>query len=110
MIGLAACGGGAGSGSPAPASAPAPAGPTVDVKVVDKAFQPTEVTIAAGTTVVWTNAGQLAHTVTATDGSFKTDGNLNSGQVFEHTFDAPGTFTYLCAIHAEMQGTVVVTP
>jgi plastocyanin len=108
----AGCGGGAQSPGPssAPVSSPAQAGQTVEAAIVDTAFQPAELTIAAGTTVVWTNTGQLPHTVTASDGSFKSEGNLSSGDVYEHTFDTAGTFAYICAIHASMKGTVVVTP
>lgn len=95
--------------SPAAASG-APSGPTVDARIVDRAFDPAELTITVGTTVVWTNTGRLPHTVTASDGSFKSDATMQSGDVYRHTFDTPGTYAYVCLIHASMRGTVVVTP
>lgn len=35
------------------------------VSIVDFAFEPAELTIPVGTTVVWTNEGDQSHTVTA---------------------------------------------
>jgi hypothetical protein len=58
--------------------------------------------------VTWTNAGSRQHTVTADDGSFDS-GRLDPGEQFSQTFDQPGTFTYFCGFHPEMQGSVVVT-
>jgi plastocyanin len=79
-----------------------------DVQVVDFEFQPANLTIPAGATVTWTNAGQRTHTVSADDGSFDS-GRLDPGETFSHTFSEPGTFTYHCGFHPEMQGTITVT-
>src|SRR5215207_5859665 len=78
------------------------------VQVVDFAFEPGMLTVPAGATVTWTNAGSRTHTVTADDGSFDS-GRLDPGEQFSQTFDQPGTFTYFCGFHPEMQGSVVVT-
>jgi plastocyanin len=78
------------------------------VQVVDFAFEPGTLTVPAGATVTWTNAGSRPHTVTADDGSFDS-GRLDPGEQFSQTFDQPGTFTYFCGFHPEMQGSVVVT-
>jgi plastocyanin len=80
----------------------------VAVQVVDFAFEPGTLTVPAGTTVTWTNAGSRPHTVTADDGSFDS-GRLDPGEQFSQTFDQPGTFTYFCGFHPEMLGSVVVT-
>lgn len=113
VLSVAACGGGTAPASPAPATpaaaTPAP-GATVAATIVDFAFNPPELTVAPGTTVVWTNSGKAPHTVTASDGSFKSDGTLASGATFTHTFDAAGTFAYTCLVHASMKATVVVAP
>src|SRR5829696_3010749 len=79
-----------------------------DVSVVDFAFEPGTITVPVGATVTWTNTGSRSHTVTADDGSFDS-GRLDPGEQFPHTFDQPGTFTYHCGFHPEMQGSVVVT-
>jgi plastocyanin len=87
-------------------------GGQVQVSAVDFQFQPQTVTINAGDTVVWTNNGQVQHTVTADDNSFDS-GLLSPGQTFSQTFNTPGTFPYHCSIHGAaggigMSGTVVV--
>jgi plastocyanin len=77
------------------------------VTIADFAFAPPTVTVPLGTTVTWTNADPLGHSVVAGDGSFVSD-TLDSGATFQFTFDAPGRFTYICGIHREMSGTVTV--
>ena len=64
--------------------------------------------MAAGQTVDWLNDDGEAHTVSALDGSFNS-GIMNSGDAFSETFETPGTFDYICAIHPTMTGTVIVT-
>ncbi len=84
---------------------PAATGTTVGID--DFAFSPDTATVAVGTTITWTNEQDFAHTVTADDGSFDS-GDLATGDTFEHTFDSPGTFAYVCSIHPNMAGSVVV--
>jgi plastocyanin len=83
-------------------------GQPVEISVVDFAFEPETVTIAAGTTVTWRNDGDRPHTVTADDGSFDS-GRLDPGETFSFTFTTAGTFAYQCGFHPEMQGTIDVT-
>ncbi len=90
----------------------APAGKQVQVSVLDYKFDPATVTVNAGDTVVWTNNGAVAHTVTASDGSWDS-GNLSPGQSFSHTFNSAGTVAYYCAFHGSasgsgMAGTVMI--
>src|SRR5687767_7478951 len=73
-----------------------------EVQVVDFAFEPATITVPAGASVTWTNSGSRPHTVTADDGSFDS-GRLDPGEQFSQTFDQPGTFTYFCGFHPEMQ-------
>jgi plastocyanin len=79
---------------------------------------PLTVSLAEGGVVVWFNDDQTAsayssngvtHNITADDGSFSS-GNLPSGNTFQTTFTAAGTFGYHCSIHPTMKGTVTVTP
>lgn len=79
------------------------------VAIRNFAFAPQVVTVAVGATVTWTNNDQDAHTVAATDGSFKSAA-LNTGGTFRFTFTKPGRYEYLCTIHPFMTATVVVTP
>ena len=81
----------------------------VAVSIDDFAFTPTDVTVAAGTTVTWTNRDVMPHTVSAGNGpgGFASDG-LDTGKTFSHRFDRVGRFSYFCALHPRMQGVVIV--
>ncbi len=99
------------TGSPEP---PAPGTDTVSATgtrlsaaIVDFSYQPARLTIRPGTTVVWNNRGQVAHTVTAEDRSFDT-GEIDSGQTGSLTFSRPGTYRYHCTPHPFMKGEIVV--
>ena len=77
------------------------------VTIVDLAFQPTAITVGAGTTVTWSNAGALPHTVTSDTGAFDS-GILSAGGTFSTTLSTPGLYAYHCLIHPSMLGTVQV--
>jgi plastocyanin len=70
-------------------------------------FVSASVTVPAGTTVVWTNADDVEHTVTASDNSFSSQ-PIETGGQFSYTFSTPGTYDYFCAIHPFMTGKVIV--
>jgi hypothetical protein len=63
--------------------------------------------VSKGDSVRWTMSGQAPHTVTARDGTFDS-GVLRPGESFEQTFDATGTFAYVCSVHPDMAGYVEV--
>ena len=71
------------------------------------AFQPAEATVKAGQAVTWTNADAADHTVTHEGGDFASK-TLRQDARFRMVFDRPGTYRYVCALHPEMKGTVVV--
>jgi plastocyanin len=75
--------------------------------VQDFMFRPARLEIAAGTTVVWTNGGQVIHTVTAEGGGFDS-GPIEAGERRAITFSRPGTFPFHCTPHPFMRGEVVV--
>ena len=92
----------------APRAAPkARAAGSQAVPIKDFAFKPATVTVNVGDTVTWTNEDSAAHTATASDGSFDT-GNLSKGASGSHKFSQAGSFAYICSIHPNMKGTVVV--
>ena len=70
-------------------------------------FEPAGVTVPAGSTVVWHNAGSQTHTVTADDRSFDSP-DLASGADWQWTFPATGDFPYHCRPHPWMKGVVRV--
>ena len=102
--------------APAPAPAPAPTPPpapaavpaTISASIADFAFSPNQLTVKAGTKVMWTNSDAATHTVTSDDGVFES-GSLSSGKTFSFTFSAPGSFSYHCGPHPSMRATVTVT-
>lgn len=79
----------------------------IDVNIQNSAFVPQNLTVVLGTTVRWTNRDSIAHTVTSTAGVFDS-GTMNRGATFTHTFNTPGEFPYICAIHPSMTGKVTV--
>jgi hypothetical protein len=79
----------------------------VPVSIVSRAYQPAELMVEAGQTVIWTNRGFGPHTVTAAGGEFDS-GRLNAGESFKVTFTTPGAFAYACTIHPSMHGKVSV--
>lgn len=80
----------------------------VGVNIVNFAFQAPSITVRVGDTVTWTNVSPTFHTTTSTT-SVWNSGTLSPGQTFAFTFNTVGTYTYFCAIHTSMQGTVNVT-
>jgi plastocyanin len=71
------------------------------------AFTPSDITVALGGTVQWTNDSDAPHTVDTDDGSVDS-GQFEEGETFEHQFDTAGDFAYHCDIHPYMTGTVHV--
>lgn len=97
----------------------------------DLVFDPKDVTVSVGDTVVWETTGGVAHSATAYEadlpdgaayfasGDFDTEaaareaypegGSVGEGETYSHTFQTTGTFPYFCIPHESgMRGTVVV--
>lgn len=72
-------------------------------------YDPSTLTVTAGTTVTWVNQGATAVTVTSPDGLFDSD-TLGPGASFSYTFDTPGTYRYFCVPYPHMKGVIVVSP
>jgi plastocyanin len=101
-------------------------------------FDPDEITVAPGDTVVWENVGSIGHSVTAYEedipddaeywasGGFDSEnaarrayssgdpdsGDVAGGETYEHTFEVEGTHEYFCVPHESvgMLGSVTVRP
>jgi plastocyanin len=94
--------------APAPAPAPAPgASPAApaSVEIHDYAFAPKTLSVPVGTTVTWKNHDGDAHTVTGAGLKSKSFG---MDATYSYTFTKAGTFAYVCSLHPQMKGTVVV--
>lgn len=106
--GVAGCAGGAG-----PTAADVDGDVAVGAGSSGFDFDPAELTVAVGDTVVWewTGAGG-AHNVVhdAENPAFESELVTEAGHIFEHTFDEAGTYEYVCEPHITqgMVGTIIV--
>lgn len=81
----------------------------VDDAYVDAVSSNSTTTIAVGDTVQWNWSGSNQHTVTSTSGEVFDSGAPQTTGTFSHTFNAVGSFNYICGVHGTaMTGTVVV--
>jgi plastocyanin len=82
-------------------------GPTVTIQGF--AFHPSTLTVSPGTKVTFINEDSVQHTATGSAGSsFIASGTLNKGQSYTVTFTKAGTYSYICTIHPNMHGEVIV--
>jgi plastocyanin len=88
-------------------------------------FQQPALEIKAGTTVTWINNDQAEHQIMAAvkddQGHIVADPNelfasdvlpsvtIKPGSTFSFTFDKPGEYLYICTIHKNMLGKIIVT-
>jgi plastocyanin len=79
----------------------------VQVSIANYAFSPARLVVSPGTRIVWTNKDGDPHTVKGTAGGWASEA-LDTGNPYAHVFKHAGTFTYYCAIHPFMHGTIVV--
>ena len=97
--------------TPAGAADPPRSG-KVPVTVGDNFFQPEDVTITAGSQIVWKNKGKILHNVKADKGTpFKTRTIPVKGS-YKVRFKKPGTYGYYCTFHggpgSGQHGTITV--
>ena len=95
------------------AAACLPGGPVnaTRVTIFDFGFDASALTITAGTTVTWVNAGAVEHTSVSFEGAGMTwdSGVLAPGDDYSFTFDEVGSYAYVCALHPDqMKGTIEV--
>lgn len=80
-------------------------------------FDPPQLTVKAGTTLLFANAGGKPHSLSAEDGSFSTgivqpgaEKGRFAGTNAVLTLNKPGTFNFFCDIHPQaMKGTLTVS-
>jgi plastocyanin len=82
---------------------------TTTVKIGHNRVDPAELTVQAGSTVTFGNEDQMpgGHTIVADDGSFESPA-LAKGEEWSHTFEKPGTYTYIIKQHPSAKGKIVV--
>jgi len=89
---------------------------TVEIVGLESPFYvPNTIRVSAGETITFDNVDGNQHTVTSVkagttspDGKFDS-GLLQPGEKFELTLNEKGTYHYYCALHINMQGTIIVS-
>ncbi len=88
-------------------------GASQTVSVRDNRFNPQEVRIDPGDTVIWVNEGARVHDIKSDErGQFRS-GDMQPGDTFSHTFTEEGYYFYYCTYHGAagqvgMWGVVIV--
>lgn len=84
-------------------------GPKTDTVIISQMeFQPADLTVSQGDTVVWINKDLVAHNVTEQpekEGSVKSD-TINNGQSWKMAVDHG--FDYICSIHPTMKAKITM--
>ena len=80
-----------------------------EVNIDNFAFTPMDLTVKAGTTIVFRNRDDIPHSVVGSNGEFHSKA-LDTDESFSFTFAKAGSYAYSCGLHPRMQGRIVVTP
>jgi len=81
-----------------------------NINIKNMMFTPSQITVAKGGTVTWTNNDTTTHTVVddlANVGG-PNSGDIVPGATYSFKFNKTGSFQYHCRIHPSMRGTIVV--
>lgn len=78
-----------------------------EVWIQGMAFNPSSITVSAGTIITWTNKDGISHTVTSDTGTFDS-GNIGINATYSQNFATKGTFIYHCSFHPSMVAKVIV--
>jgi plastocyanin len=83
-------------------------GPVVhEVRIEAVRFDPQELTVKAGDTIVWTNHDPFPHTASALGKQFDSR-EIAAGHAWKYTARKKGVFAYACRLHPTMVGVVRV--
>jgi len=88
-------------------AAPTAFAATQQVSIQNLQYNPPSITVNVGDTVVWTN-NESSNTTHSVTGDPLNSPDLNPGNQYSFTFTSPGTFSYHCRFHPDMQGQVTV--
>ena len=79
---------------------------TIQVKIENLAFVPSQVTAHVGDTIEWVNADFVAHTATARDGAW--DVMMAPSVTASVMLKAGSTVDYYCRVHPNMTGRITI--
>jgi len=77
------------------------------IKIDNFTFSPAKLSVAKGTEVTWTNGDDIPHTIVMTGIGVRSKA-IDTDKTFAYRFDKAGTFSYICGLHPQMRGQVVV--
>jgi plastocyanin len=77
-------------------------------------FHHSTLEIEAGQTVIWVNTDGVPYTITAGRSGAANGGFdsllIGAGQTYSHRFEVVGEFEFICTVHPQMNGTIIVVP
>ena len=79
---------------------------TIQVKIQQLTFMPSQITAHVGDTIEWVNADFIAHTATARDGAW--DLQIAPSSTASLVLKADGTVDYYCRFHPNMTGQITI--
>ncbi len=82
---------------------------SIGVAIDNFTFAPAEVTVKAGTKVLFVNHDDMPHSVVLENGKVRSRA-LDTDDSFSFIFENPGEFIYFCDLHPQMKGKIIVTP
>lgn len=97
--------------TPSSVSTPTPVSQTQSqsIEIKNFAFSPATLTVKPGVQIIVTNQDKVSHTLTADDGKSFDTGILSQGKSAVITAPAQaGSYSFHCAPHPYMKGTLVV--
>ena len=103
----AACGGDDDGGSEATGDTDSGGG-TVTLTAADFAFEPSDLSAAAGDTIEFTNEDDAEHNFTAEDAGIDEDVDPSGSTTIDLSDVEPGSYDFFCEYHPEMKGTLEV--
>lgn len=71
-------------------------------------FDPAEITVEEGSTIIWTNEDGVVHTVTSKEQGLFDSSIFAAGQEWQYRFNEEGEYEYYCIVHPWMEGKVRV--
>ena len=83
---------------------------TYNIEISNLAFNPSELNIKVGDTVIWTNKEDARHVLFSLKSGEISSKTLSKGDTYSHTFNKVGEFNYSCAVYYnKLNGKIIVS-
>ncbi len=77
------------------------------IRIDNFTFSPNALTVPAGATVTWVNNDDIPHAIYCQALNLRSH-PLDTNDSFSHRFEKPGTYDYICSLHPQMHGKIIV--